>query len=137
MRDGGSGRMGGPQAFTHDERMQRACDIARRIQRHYGDHTLAIGLYGSLARAADGPFSDIEMHVIIEGDRLERRFEWSTGPWKAEVDVYSPGAALSQAAEFDEFWPVTHGAFVNVLPLYDPQAFFPRLREAALSHPGE
>lgn len=127
----------GPQAYTHDERIQRAWDIAGYIQRHYGERTLAIGLYGSLARNADGPFSDIEMHVIIEGDRLERCFEWSAGPWKAEVDVYSPDVALSQAAEFDEFWPVTHGAFVHILPLHDPQDFFPHLREAALSHSGE
>jgi hypothetical protein len=47
----------GPQAYSHAERMQRAWEIAGRMQRHYAQ---AMGVYGWLARAADGPYSAIQ-----------------------------------------------------------------------------
>jgi kanamycin nucleotidyltransferase len=50
------------------------------------------------------------------------------------VDVYSPDVLLAQAAELDEFWSLTHGAFTHILPLYDPEDFFPRLKEKVFDH---
>lgn len=111
--------------------------IAQAMMNHYRERLLALGVYGSLARQEDGPFSDIEMHCIIQGKEIERTFEWSTGPWKAEVDVYSPEVILARAAEVDGDWSFTHGAFVRVLPLFDPQDFFTHLRETVLSQPEE
>ncbi len=122
----------GPQPMTHEQRLELAQRIADRLQDHYGEETLALGVYGSLARGTDGPYSDIEMHCVLHGRGIERCFEWSSGPWKAEVDVYSADVILAQAAEVDVDWPITHGAFVKVLPLYDPVGFFPRLRATAL-----
>ncbi len=124
----------GPQPYPHDQRMSRAREIAAKFQAHYGEQMLASGLYGSVARSADGPHSDIEIHVVIDGNNIERCFEWSEGPWKAEVDVYSPDVILAQAAELDEFWPLTHGAYVYVQPIHDPQDIFAHVRKVALAH---
>jgi kanamycin nucleotidyltransferase len=77
------------------------------------------------------------MHCILHGQGVNACFEWSAGPWKAEVDVYSADVLLRWAAELDVFWPITHGAAVMGQPLYDPTGFFPRLRQAALDHPAE
>ncbi len=126
---------GGPQPMSHTQRWALAESIAARLQQHYGEKLLALGVYGSLARDADGPYSDIEMHCVVAGVENGYSFEWSTGPWKAEVDVYSPDELLAQAALVDGDWPITHGALVNVRPLYDPGGLFPRLRQAALSQP--
>lgn len=107
--------------------------IAIQLRQHYTGGLLALGVYGSLARGTDGPFSDIEMHCVIEGEGIEACFEWSTGPWKAEVDVYSPDVLLSQAAEVDGDWSITHGAYATVQALYDPGDFFSRLRKTVFS----
>jgi len=126
-----------PLAFTHEERLARARQIAARFARHFGARHRATAIYGSLARNQDGPYSDIEMFVIVEGENIDHPYEWSAGPWKAEVDVYSADEFFRQAAEFDEFWPVTHGAFVHWLPLYDPEGLLERGRELALTHTSE
>jgi len=111
--------------------------IAQALHDHYQDQLIALGVYGSLAQGTDGPFSDIEMHCVVKGEEIDYSLEWSTGPWKAEVDVYSPEVVLAQAREVDGDWSITHGAFVRVLPLFDPQDFFVRLKETALSQPEE
>jgi kanamycin nucleotidyltransferase len=124
----------GPSSFTHPERLARAETIAARFHAHFEDNLLAIGIYGSLGRSLDGPFSDIEMHVIVQGEEIERSFEWSEGPWKAEVDVYSPDTFLAHSAELDDLWPITQGAFARVLPLHDPKRIFHRASHAVFDH---
>ena len=128
--------------MDRSRRLDLARQIAAQIQGHYRDirdvivdDVLAIGVYGSLARGTDGPYSDIEIHCVVRGRGVDVCHEWSTGPWKAEVDVYSEDVVLAWASELDVDWPVTHGACTNVWALYDPTGFFSRLRDAALSHP--
>jgi len=125
---------GGPEAIERTRRLELAYEIAERAQRHYGGTVLAIALYGSLARGSDGPYSDIEMHCVVQGTGVDKCLEWSTGAWKAEVDVYSEDVLLAWATEVDVDWPLTHGAFTEVLAVYDPTDSFSRLRATALSH---
>jgi len=125
----------GPQPMTHSERWELALQIGAQLQQHYQNQLIALGVYGSLARGTDGPYSDIEMHCILRGEGIEQCFEWSSGPWKAEVDVVSPDLILAEAARVDGDWSITHGAFTRIKPLSDPQAFFPRLREVVLAQP--
>ncbi len=127
--------MPGPQTFSHVERMSRAHEIAETFRAHFG--VLAIGLYGSLARGDDGPYSDIEMYCVARGEGIDEDYEWSEGAWKAEVNVQSPEVIAAWAAELDEFWPLTHGSCVNILPLHDPTRFFESLREAVFDHADE
>jgi kanamycin nucleotidyltransferase len=103
--------------MDRSRRLDLAREIAAQIQDHYRDirdvivdDVLAIGVYGSLARGTDGPYSDIEMHCVVRGSGVDVCHEWSAGAWKAEVDVWA---------------------------LYDPTGFFSRLRDAALLHPDE
>ena len=94
-----------------------------------------MGVYGSIARDSDGPYSDIEMHCVISGSGIDDSIEWSAGGWKAEVDILSPDVILEQASQVDCDWPITHGAYVRVWPIYDPSLLFPRLRETVYSQP--
>lgn len=126
---------GGPMAMDRSHRRRLAFDIAAQIQRCYGDRVLALGVYGSVARGTDGPYSDIEMHCVLNGTGFETAHEWSAGPWKAEVDVYSKDVLLGSASEVDVDWPVTHAAFTDVLAVYDPTGFFLLLRDVPFSQP--
>jgi kanamycin nucleotidyltransferase len=126
---------GGPKPIDRARRLELAHEIATQIRQHYGDHVLALGVYGSVARGTDGPYSDIEMHCVVRGSGVDVCHEWSAGPWKAEVDVYSEDVVLAWASEVDVDWALTHGAHVEVIALYDPTGLFPRLRDAAVSQP--
>lgn len=126
--------MSGPQPYTHAERLARAHAIAECFCAKFGADVLAIGLYGSLARGTDGPFSDIELMCVVRGEGIDHDYEWSQGGWKAEVNLYSPDTLLAFARELDEFWPLSHGALVNMQPIYDPDGQFATLKRVVFDH---
>lgn len=125
----------GPEPMGHEARLALAHAIAAAARDRLGGDLLAAGIYGSLARGSDGPYSDIEMLCVLRTSDADLSHEWCTGPWKAEVNLLGRDTVLAQAAEVDERWPLTHGAFVHVLPLHDPEGFFPELRATALGQP--
>ncbi|MGE7093291.1 ANT(4')-I family aminoglycoside nucleotidyltransferase [Lysinibacillus sp. NPDC048646] len=125
--------MNGPVKISRSERLQTVQEIAVRLQEVYKESILAIGVYGSVSRGTDGPFSDIEMFCVLDESRedVEFSYEWSAGPWKAEVNVLSTDVLLKTAATVEDDWPLTHGPFFSPLSLYDPKGFFPTLKKAA------
>ncbi len=127
---------GGPQPLTHADRVAVTHELARQLQAHYGARIMALGVYGSLARQLDGPYSDIEMHCVLEGTGIDHTYEWCNGAWKAEIDVVSPDVLWENAATIEGDWPITHGSLAHVWPLYDPNAFFDQVRTVTLSQPG-
>ncbi|XEC94257.1 ANT(4')-I family aminoglycoside nucleotidyltransferase [Paenibacillus tarimensis] len=123
----------GPNPISRSERMEICREITGRLHEVYGNKIKAIGVYGSVARGTDGPYSDIEMFCVQHqsGLPVEECYEWSAGSWKAEVDIYSADLLLAKAAIVERRWPLTHGPYFNVLSLYDPDSFFPALKMAA------
>ncbi|MBN8216735.1 MAG: hypothetical protein J0L75_08825 [Spirochaetes bacterium] len=65
---------------------------------------------------------------------MDQDFGWSEGPWKAEVGVTSKILVLTHAARLEDDRPLTHGAFVDILPLHDPTRYFPRLKPLVFEH---
>lgn len=118
-------------------RMALVREIADRALAARREDVLAIGVYGSVARGTDGPYSDIEMVCVLRTRGEQDIVEWTTGPWKAEVDFYSQDVLLRKASEVDGEWPLTHGAYCHVFALYDPDHFFVKLRDVVLSQPEE
>ncbi|MBH0330526.1 kanamycin nucleotidyltransferase [Brevibacillus brevis] len=127
--------MNGPVKMSRSERFQTCQEIAARLHDVYKEKILAIGVYGSISRGTDGPYSDIEMFCVLEetGEEIEFSYEWSAGPWKAEVNVCSADVLLNTAATVEDDWPLTHGPFFSPLSLYDPKGFFETLKKAAES----
>lgn len=125
----------GPQPASRAERWQRIETIADLLQSHFGAQLLALGVYGSVGRGEDGPYSDIEMLCVLRGEGIDTCYEWCEGDWKAEVDVSSPDVLLSEASTVEGDWSITHGAYVHIKPLFDPTDFFVQLRQTTLSQP--
>lgn len=123
----------GPQALPQTQRMAIAHEIAERVKERFHLEVFAVGLYGSLARGEDGPYSDIELFGVLRTGHYKHRYEWCTAEWKAEVDLYGKQTLLERAARVDDRWPLTHGALQTVLPLYDPEQFFAEIRKIAQS----
>ncbi|MGE7691324.1 ANT(4')-I family aminoglycoside nucleotidyltransferase [Lysinibacillus sp. NPDC097214] len=126
----------GPNRITREERMEIAHTIANQVLERYGSKVQAIGVYGSLARKTDGPFSDIEIKCILNALDEGFCYEWTAGDWKAEVNFDSAEHIIEEATTVDEIWPLTHGQFFNILPIYDPKDFFSELKAKASSVDG-
>ena len=129
--------MNGPQPLSRAARRAILDDLVSQLRAHYGRSLLALGVYGSIARGEDGPFSDIELFAVLDGRDIDDSLEWSNGPWKAEIDLYSQDVLLAWAATVEGDWAVSHGSLLGVQPIHDPGGFFERLRQAVLSQPGE
>jgi len=127
--------MNGPVKIPQSERLQTCHEIAKRLHDVYGEKIQAIGVYGSVSRGTDGPYSDIEMFCVLRepSEAIEFSYEWSAGPWKAEVDICSADILLKNASTVEGRWPLTHGPYFSTLSLYDPGDFFPTLKKAAES----
>lgn len=125
----------GPVHMSRNERIQICHEIVDRLHEVYKDNILAIGAYGSVGRGTDGPFSDVEIFCVLHqtAEPVNDVHEWVAGPWKAEVNVISSEILLQDASTVEDDWPLTHGAYLTPLPLYDPEGFFKALREAAES----
>lgn len=123
----------GPRAVTREERMKIAYIIANQLLVKYGTDVEAIGIYGSLARKTDGPFSDIEIKCILNSLEDGFSYEWTSGDWKAEVNLDNKENIVEEATTVEEDWPLTNGQFTTILPIYDPNGFFQELRQKASS----
>jgi len=115
--------------------MAIAHEIAERVQERFHPEVVAIGLYGSLVREEDGPYSDIELFAVLRTDQYEQCYEWCTPAWKAEVDLYGKQTLRERAARVNERWSLTHSSFQTVLPLYDPEQFFAEIRTIVQASP--
>lgn len=131
--------MNGPAEIPRHERLATCYELANRLQEVYTDQIVAIGVYGSVSRGTDGPYSDIEMFCVLKDsdEEVDFSYEWSAGPWKAEVNVRSANVVLNDAATVEGDWPLTHGPFFSPLSLYDPDGFFPKLQKTAQSPTSE
>jgi len=125
----------GPAPIDPQTRLLIANSIADQLTTHFGDKLIAVGLYGSLAQGTDAPYSNIEMHCVLDEPGLDTSLEWSAGDWKAEVDLKGVNAILKRAALVDIQWPVSHSIYVYTQPLYDPTNLFIHLRKTAISQP--
>jgi len=65
----------GPLPLPHTQRMAIAHEIAEWVKERFPSEVFAIGLYGSLAREEDGPYSDIELFGVLRTDHYEQRYE--------------------------------------------------------------
>lgn len=123
----------GPEAQTTLERMKALDRIVAALHERYGDDLLAIGLYGSLSRGEDGPYSDVELFCVVDIPGTDVDYEWVYGAGKAEVNVFGPDVARTQARRVEDGWALAQGQFARCRPLYGDLAFFEDLKQAALS----
>lgn len=112
----------GPSPLGRADRELVAEAILRRLLAAYGDRVQAIALYGSCATGQDGPYSDIELWVMLDDDLAAteaRTVTWVWGAGKAEVNLVGASDLLAEAARIDARWALTHGRFVHAVMLYE------------------
>ena len=114
--------------------MATAQRIFERVMEMHGDDVLAVGLYGSMARNTDGPFSDVEVLCVLRSAGVDDNAEWSAGGWKAEVNFRGRDVVWDRAGELDGEWSVSHGKYIDMQPLHDPENVFEQLKARVFAH---
>lgn len=106
----------GPRAITADERSALYELIINAMRERFGEHLQHLVLYGSTARGAARPYSDVDLWGVIDdevyGPGFQKQVEWVYGPGKALVYLLSRTAAEALARVVDESWPISRGKFV-------------------------
>jgi kanamycin nucleotidyltransferase len=126
----------GPLALSHNQRMEVVDRIIAESRALYGTAMLAVGLYGSMGRWADGPHSDIELFFVIDQPGLDLTLEWVYGAGKAEANYYGPDVVRRHATRVKPCWALAQGEFYHVRPLWGDVTFFQELKEGVMS-PGK
>ena len=117
-----------PTATTRDEKMEVIKEITKRLLLKHEETILAIGAYGSIGAGYDGPFSDIEMHVITkDGSELDS-LEFIYDKFKIEISTKQKTAFFNMAKKVDDSWAIKASAFTKILPLYDPEQLFEAIK---------
>jgi kanamycin nucleotidyltransferase len=125
----------GPQPIDIETRSLLIEEIVERARAVQGDNILALALYGSTARDDVGPYSDIEMMCVLRGEGTWQNTIWVTGPWKAEVNFISQDIMMRRASEVKGDWSISHGKFLRIQTISDPEKFYSKMPEAVFSHP--
>ncbi|WP_456276360.1 kanamycin nucleotidyltransferase C-terminal domain-containing protein [Bacillus sp. AK128] len=121
-----------PRPTSREEKIDMIDKIKDRLLKVYGDEVLAIGAYGSIALGTDGPYSDIELHVVTRDGTSLKGYEFVYDPFKIEISFKQKKKLLEQAVEVDDSWSIKAGVFTNILAIYDPKNIFEELRELPL-----
>ncbi|WP_195575679.1 kanamycin nucleotidyltransferase C-terminal domain-containing protein [Paenibacillus sp. 1001270B_150601_E10] len=121
-----------PNQTTREEKLKHAHTVKELMLNRYDTAVIAIGIYGSLGAGTDLPYSDIEMHVIVDDTVEPKDFEFVWHHYKMEINLRSEQELLQDAKLVDEMWPITNGSLIRVMPLYDPRKYFERVKQQAI-----
>ncbi len=94
------------QKKTRAERIELAKQICAEIEDSLGDDLRAFVIYASVAKDADGPYSDLEMMAITTDRYMEHCTEFMRDGIRCEVDFVPLGSAIEQARKIDAQWPI-------------------------------
>lgn len=123
----------GPQAQARAARLQTLDQIVAALHERYGAKLVAIGLYGSLARGEDGPYSDIELFCVVDIPGTDVDYEWVYGAGKAEINVLGLDVVRASARQVEDNWSLDQGQWAHCRPLFGDLAFFDELKHLALT----
>jgi kanamycin nucleotidyltransferase len=118
-------------------RLEIARTLVERKRRELGPQAIAGACYGSVAHGAATAYSDVELLIVmnagVEG-RDEMLFERGV---MVECNII-PGSHLLQAAQrVTANWGIQADEYRHQYAIWDPEGFFPRLREGANKIPDE
>ncbi|GAA0323833.1 aminoglycoside O-nucleotidyltransferase ANT(4')-Ia [Bacillus carboniphilus] len=126
-----------PNATTREEKLKIIEEIKNRLLMQHGEQIIAIGVYGSIGLGKEGPYSDIEMHVVTEDGYTFSGKEFIFPPFKIEIGVDQKSELLEEAQKVHDGWAIKAGVYHHVMRIYDPHDFFGELKKAASNIPVE
>lgn len=117
-----------PIPTTREEKLEIANEIKNRLLARFKKSILAIGIYGSIGQGTEGPYSDIEIHVITDNQTVMENHEFIYDKFKIEISAKTKDEIYKKARTVDNMWPIQAGVFIHTLPLYDPSQLFEQIK---------
>jgi kanamycin nucleotidyltransferase len=108
-----------------------------RKRRELGETMLAGAVYGSVAHRAAAEHSDVEVLVVCDGTVGEGDEHFFDEGVMVECALVTADRVLASARRVPWNWGIKADAYRHQEPIWDPDRFFERLREAAHSAPDE
>lgn len=121
-----------PAATAKEEKIAMIQEIKKRLLQAHPNSIMSIGAYGSIALGKDGPFSDIELHVITQDGTSIKSHEFILDKYKIEISAKQKGEFFKQALEVDDSWAIKAGVFIHIMPVYDPYHVFEEVKQLPL-----
>lgn len=110
---------------THEERLELAEEIFNKLMTERKGDILAVGLYGSMAKHTDHPFSDIEFDVIPKKDGINYTVSEIYKGIKYGICYISKNILLDNIRNPGDIdWPEKISASITAKPFYDPTGVF-------------
>ncbi|MEK4439239.1 nucleotidyltransferase domain-containing protein [Paenibacillus sp. FSL K6-2862] len=117
-----------PAETSRKEKLDFINEIKNKLLEKYDKDIEAIGIYGSVAQAKEGPYSDIELHIISrDGANIPNR-ELIYHPYKLEISTKQKSEWFHQASVVEDGWAIRTGSLVHITSLYDPNGIFYKAR---------
>ena len=114
---------------SHEERVELGRKIAPQIIDTYRDAVLAIGIYGSVAKKLDRPYSDLELFcVVIDNLKLTDKFYVYDG-LLVEIDYFQESKYLEEAAKKGRDWHLGADMFRNRIVLFERNNWLAKLEK--------
>jgi kanamycin nucleotidyltransferase len=99
----------GPVAQSRVARLALAQRVADRAEMRFGSDFLFCALYGSVAREADGAYSDVELFCACSSGKVPCQvYEWIEAGIKVKLRVYTEAGLIAETAMVDMEWPLSH-----------------------------
>lgn len=121
-----------------DPRWKLAERISDAVRGRYPSEVYAVGVRGSLANPEDRDGADLDLVVVtfraVNGPRPNSR---RVDGILVDLDVVSAEEYLRFALTLSPSWPVAADQYLNARPLYDPDGWYDRLRDAHLGRLAE
>jgi hypothetical protein len=124
--------------YLVDPRWRLAEEVTDAVRRRFSADIVAIGVHGALAHHDDGAESDVNLVVVTD--------QPGTGPHPAtrrvdgivvDLGVITAGEYLRHARTLSTAWPLAADQYLTTTPTYDPDDWYPALRDAHLARLAE
>jgi predicted nucleotidyltransferase len=113
---------------SHEERLERGKLLSEKILERYGEHVLAVCLYGSTAKSLDRPYSDTEVLVVLTDDMPEETKYYIYGGSIIEIDYVPESKMLKGASKVSPNWPMEADQYRNRIVLFERNCWFEKLQ---------
>ncbi len=124
--------------YLVNPRWALAEEVTDAVRRRFSADIVAVGVHGSLAHGDDTEDSDLNLVVVTDRP--------GTGPHPAtrrirgtivDLGVICAGEYLIHARTLSTSWPLAADQYLTVRPTFDPEDWYPRLRDAHLERLAE
>lgn len=118
---------------THEERVNIAKQLSRKIVEKYRDRVLAVFISGSTAKNLDRTYSDLELLTIVRDGVEVPAINYLYQGMIVGIDYYQETDFLKDAGRVTGEWALAADQFRNKVVLHDPAGWFSKLDGAVAS----